>query len=188
MKNRNALWIALLGATLTAALSAGVAWSDDDYRKFKKGLRGAPEVAKAENQAYVKECGSCHFAYQPGFLPSKSWIKLMAGLADHFGDNAELAPEDQKALTEYLVANSAEKSGQKAAVKTMKSIGDVQPPTRITQTPYFVHEHREIPRKLYKDNPKVKSLSHCNRCHVNAGEGSFNEHDVNIPGVGRWDD
>jgi hypothetical protein len=56
------------------------------------------------------------------------------------------------------------------------------------QAPRLRHEHREIPQKLYKDNPKVKSLSYCNRCHANAGEGSFNEHEVNIPGVGRWDD
>lgn len=188
MGNRNLLWVAVLGAALAAALFTGIAWSDDDYRKFKKGLRGALEVAKADNPAYVKECGSCHFAYQPGLLPSKSWEMLMAGLADHFGDNAELAPDDQKNLAAYLTANSADKANQKAAVKTMKSIKGGQPPLRITQTPYFVHEHREIPQKLYKDNPKVKSLSHCNRCHVNAGEGSFNEHEVNIPGVGKWED
>lgn len=188
MRNRNVLWIAVLGATLTGAIFAGSAWSDGDYRKFKKGLRGGPDVARADNPAYVKECGSCHFAYQPGLLPSKSWELVMAGLADHFGDNAELAPEDQKALTAYLTANSADTANQKTAVKTMKSLKGAPQTLRITQSPYFVHEHGKIPQKLYKDNPKVKSLSYCNRCHVNAGEGSFNEHEVNIPGVGRWED
>lgn len=187
MKSRNVLWFALLGVSLTAALFAGIAWSDDDG-KLKKGLRGASDVARADNPVYVKECGSCHFPYQPGLLPSKSWERLMSNLADHFGDNAELAPEDQTALTGYLTANSADKSNQKASVKIMKSIKGGQQTLRITQTPYFIHEHREIPQKLYKDNPEVKSLSYCNRCHVKAGEGSFNEHEVNIPGVGRWED
>lgn len=187
MKKRNVPWFALLGMSLTAALFAGIAWSDDDG-KLKKGLKGAPDVAKADNPAYVKECGSCHFPYQPGLLPSKSWERLMANLADHFGDNAELAPEDQSALTAYLTAKSADKSNQKASVKIMKSVNGGQQTLRITRTPYFIHEHREIPQKLYKDNPKVKSLSHCDRCHVNAAEGSFNEHEVNIPDVGRWDD
>lgn len=156
-------------------------------RSFKQKLKGSPDMTKAANPAYVKECGSCHFAYQPGFLPSESWVKLMAGLADHFGDNAELSPEDQKAITEYLTANSAEKSRVKASVKIIRSLGGAKP-LRITETPYFIHEHREIPVKLYKENEKVKSLSHCNRCHVSAAEGSFNEHEVNIPGVGRWED
>jgi len=37
-------------------------------------------------------------------------------------------------------------------------------------------------------NPTVKSISQCDACHTDAERGTFNEHDINIPGYGRWDD
>ena len=61
-------------------------------------------------------------------------------------------------------------------------------PLRITELPYFVHEHDEIPARLIADNDKVESLSQCNACHRGAERGQFDEDDVVIPGFGRWDD
>src|SRR5512143_40598 len=69
------------------------------------GLKGAG-VAPVSNALYAKACGACHFAYPPGLLPARSWERLTANLSDHFGGNAELAPEDLKALTDYLVNNA----------------------------------------------------------------------------------
>jgi hypothetical protein len=63
-----------------------------------------------------------------------------------------------------------------------------QPPLRITWLPYFVHEYREIPRRLVQNNPKVTSFSHCDACHIQAKEGIYNEHQVNIPNFSRLDD
>lgn len=163
---------------------------DNDGRWFfgsRDGWKGSADVARAENQLYLKECGACHFAYQPGLLPARSWEKMMNGLEDHFGDNAELLPEDRQAIMNYLLVNSADKSDYKASIKIIRSLRG-QAPLRISETPYFAHEHREIPRRAWADNAKVKSLSHCDRCHTNAREGDFNEHQVNIPGFGRWED
>ncbi len=146
------------------------------------------EVMPVANDLYAKECGACHLAYPPGLLPARSWEKLMNGLSDHFGDNAELAAEDQNALTDYLVKNAADRSGQKRSVKIIRSLKNEETPLRITQVPYIVHKHHEIPSRMIQDNPKVKSLSRCNACHTRAEAGSFNEHDVSIPGYGGWDD
>lgn len=166
---------------------------DDDNRKGgffggKNRYGGKADVATVTDVLYKKECGSCHFAYQPGLLPSRSWEKMMAGLEDHFGDNAELPDENQSAITRYLVLNSADRSNYKTSIKILRSLRGAGYPIRISDTPYFVHEHDEIPVRVWKDNPKVKSLSYCDRCHVNADAGSFNEHDVTIPGFGKWED
>ncbi|MBI4665538.1 MAG: diheme cytochrome c [Nitrospinae bacterium] len=163
---------------------------DDGHGPFetRKNMRGAHDVARTTSGLYKRECGSCHFAYQPGLLPVESWRKVMDGLTDHFGEDAELPPEEAKAIMKYLADNASDKSEYKTSVRITKSLRGKEPLLRISQTPYFTHEHDEIPRKFYSPGTKVKSLSHCNRCHVQADEGSYNEHEVNIPGVGRWDD
>jgi hypothetical protein len=146
------------------------------------------DVAPVNNKLYAEECGSCHFAYQPGLLPARSWQKMMSRLEDHFGENAELDPASQKALTEYLVTNAAEYSGYKRPRKILASIGEQEAPLRISKTRYFQRKHHELPASLVKENPKVGSFSACAACHRNANKGSYNEHEIHIPGYGRWDD
>jgi len=135
------------------------------------------------NPLYIDECGSCHMAYPPQLLPSASWRKIMQGLDDHFGENAEVDASARKVLDTYLV----ETSGSSAYHKLFRNLGD-QTPLRITELPYFVHEHDEIPSRFIQANDKVSALSQCNACHQNAERGQFDEDDVIIPGVGRWDD
>ncbi len=38
------------------------------------------------------------------------------------------------------------------------------------------------------DNTELGSWSKCDGCHSKADTGSYNEHEVSIPGIGRWDD
>ena len=45
-------------------------------------------VKPVNSKLYIKECGSCHFAFQPGLLPEKSWVKIMNNLENHFGTDA----------------------------------------------------------------------------------------------------
>jgi len=162
-----------------------VSFSDEDeYRFWQK----KPGVKQVTNALYQEECGSCHFAYQPGLLPSGSWRKIMMSLDNHFNDNAELDKTDTQLILRYLTKNSADKSSFRRSRKIMKSLRDGQLPIRITKIPYFVHEHDEIPSRLVKNNAKVASLSHCNTCHQTANSGSFSERDIVIPGYGRWDD
>jgi len=169
------------GAALV--LGSSMASADDDWGWSKRG----PDVAPVKNELYKSECGTCHFAYQPGLLPAKSWQKLMGSLSDHFGENAELDSATQQQLTDYLVKGAAENSDTYRSKRIVRSLGtDV--PLRITDVPYIRYKHNEIPARLIKGNTGVRSLSNCAACHTQAEKGSFAEREIRIPGVGRWED
>jgi hypothetical protein len=146
------------------------------------------DVAPVNNKTYQEECGSCHFAYQPGLLPARSWEKLMGDLENHFDENAELDKPVQTELTKYLVINAADQAKFKRSRAIINSLGKNDVPLRITETPYFIRKHDEIPRRMVQDNPKLGSFSKCAACHSNAKKGSYDEHQVVIPGVGKWED
>lgn len=147
------------------------------------------DVAAVDNPKYAKECGSCHFAYQPGLLPERSWRKLMEKLNDHFGESAEVPDADRQELTDYLVKNSAERANYKRSTQFLRSIAKSDTPLRITKVPYFVKEHSEVANKVRgNDKIKIKSLSQCELCHQKAGDGSYAEGEINVPGIGRWED
>lgn len=149
---------------------------------------GRPTVAPVNNPQYAAECGSCHMAYPPGLLPARSWQKIMAGLVDHFGENAELAPDVAKALSDYLIGNAADHSTALRSERITRTLRPDQVPLRITRLPFFAREHREIPARVSTGNPKVKSMSNCNACHTRAAAGSFSEREIRIPGFPRWED
>jgi len=145
-------------------------------------------VAPVTNQLYAKECSECHFAYQPGLLPARSWEKLMSNLNDHFGDNAELSPANTKILSKYLNDNAAETSNHKRSIKISRSISKSETPLRITDVGYIKRKHRELSRRHVDDNPEVGKLNKCEACHTRISEGSFSEREIKIPGFGLWED
>lgn len=185
---KKTIWTLVAAGVLTGG--AGLVFGDDDGdRSGRKMLRESRlDVAPVTNAVYKEECGSCHFAYQPGLLPARSWKKVMAGLDQHFGDVAEVEPDVGKALTEYLVQNGADHAQYKRSVKIMNSLAAKDAPLRVSETPYFTRKHRELSRKMVQDNPKVKSWARCEVCHQRADEGSYNEGEIIIPGYGRWED
>ena len=140
-------------------------------------------IATTMKPLYAEECGSCHMPYPAMLLPRQSWRKIMAGLEDHFGENAEFDAATHREIEDFLVAES----GRASYRKLFRNLRDAAP-LRITGLPYFVHEHDEIPARLVAGNERVKSLSQCNACHLEAERGRFDEDDVVIPGFGRWDD
>ena len=162
-----------------------IVFSDDDRREYRQRSVG---VAAVSSLIYKEECGSCHMAYQPGLLPTRSWVKIMTGLEEHFGDNAELDAEALKNITNFLVSNSADNSDYRRSRKIMRSLDSNDAPIRISETPYIKRKHDEIPNKMIKYNKKVNSLANCSACHSKAVQGLYDEHGVNIPGYGRWDD
>jgi hypothetical protein len=164
----------------------GAVLGDDDEGEHRG--RSGPDVTPVSNDLYAKECGACHYAYPPGLLPARSWQKLMANLSDHFGENAELAPEDLRTLTDYMVNNAADKANTRLSARIARSLPSGEAPLRISEVRYIAHEHDELPARMVTENPQVKSLSQCNACHRRADAGSFNEHDIDIPGYGRWED
>lgn len=185
-----------LGALLLLFFTGGgvvlgvQATTADTGKRASHADRARPgrDVAQVNNPLYDKECGSCHFAYQPGWLPERSWDKIMTGLKDHFGENAELAADPQRQLTDWLRTQAAEGTQGGQASRMVRSIRADESPLRITDIPYFRHEHRKLPARAWKENPKVRSLSRCETCHVQAAAGSFDEHEVRIPDFGVWKD
>ena len=167
-----------------------IVWGDSDFSwgEMEEYKHKSTGVAVIDSPLYKEECGSCHMAYPAGLLPAKSWSKLMSELDNHFGDNAELDAELSRSISEYLLSNSADKSNYRRSIKFNKSIKSGDVPVRITATPYFRHKHDEVPDRLVSANPKVRSFSQCNACHAKAEQGSFSEHDISIPGYGKWDD
>lgn len=167
----------------------GILWASalfaGDWTEIFERKNGIEPVT---NTAYNKACGDCHFAYQPGWLPARSWEKMMEPkeLENHFGDNAEMEEDERLEMLKFLVENSAETSRYKRSKKILASIKEGESPLRISETRYLARKHEKIPQKLIKQE-KVKSLAHCNRCHEGADKGNFDDDDVIIPNYGRWD-
>jgi hypothetical protein len=178
MKSKTFIFPTALGLMLMTF--SGVTVAEGFFGGLFNGKR-APGVAPVENQTYIEECGGCHFPYQPGLLPARSWEKIMSSLDDHFGENAELDAKVLKDLTQYAITNAADHSNFKRSVKIMRSLSASETPLRITKTPYIMNKHDELSADEVTGNPKVRSLSNCQACHGKPETGSFSEHDVRIP-------
>ena len=173
-------------------LGLGLMASEREYEaehEFEHGaMFAAQPVGDATSALYQQECGSCHLAYPPLLLPTASWRAVMADLADHFGDNAELDAATTSAITDFLARNAADKAQGDYAKRTWRATRGLPPGMRITQTDYFRGQHHEIPAGMVIGNPQVVSFSRCEACHTRAAAGSFYEHEVRIPGYGRFED
>ncbi|MFY9142480.1 diheme cytochrome c [Sulfuricurvum sp.] len=175
----------LLNLSVAALILAGGAYlyADDD---FEEGEHHSSSVVakpmskqeKATVALYTKECGSCHFAYQPEFLPKRSWDKTMNTLENHFGTNATLDPADHKTIQGYLSTHAAK-------YDRMTGMGG-EIAMRISETPNFKREHREIPKKMVTQ-AEVKSFANCAACHTKAASGSYREREIRIPNYGSWE-
>lgn len=180
MKNVLNLSVAVL------LLAGGIYLYADDERGEKERdhrssfpVKALSKQEKAAVALYKNECGSCHFAYQPEFLPKRSWDKTMDTLENHFGTDATLDPADDKIIRNYLSANASKHDRMTGMGGTIA--------TRISETPNFVHEHREIPKKLVTQEA-VKSFANCASCHTKAASGSYREREIRIPNYGSWED
>lgn len=175
------LAIALLAST--ASVSAA-----ENFKDWLLTFDRQKGVAPVNDEVYNEECGACHFPYQPGWLPAASWKKLLSAdaLADHFGDSAEMDEKTRQHILDLAMNMSAEKSYYKRSKKTMASLKEGDAPLRITETPYIHDKHENLDSKLVKDNPKVKSLSFCSKCHQKAEKGVFDDDTVVIPGHGTY--
>lgn len=153
--------------------------AESAYRELNRRSTG---VAAIDNPLYKEECGSCHMAYPAGLLPAVSWEKIMAGLDNHFGDNAELDDETNRQLKSYLQENASDRAYYRRSRQFNDVDGLENARLRITESAYFRHEHDEIPARMVAENPQVNSFSHCNACHRQAEQGLFDEDDIRIPG------
>ena len=141
---------------IASTVGTGAALADDDS-------------FTATDPLWKAECGGCHLAFPPELLPASSWRTMMSGLDRHFGTDASLDPATAARITAFLEQNASRK-GKLASEKTL----------RITETRWFVHEHDEVPARVWKSE-KVKGASNCAACHVNAERGDYSEHSVRVP-------
>ncbi|TCJ15795.1 cytochrome C [Parasulfuritortus cantonensis] len=125
--------------------------------------------------AYQSECGSCHTPFPPGLLSAADWKATMAGLEDHFGTDASLDAKSAGAISAWLETNAS---------RRIQAAGK---PPRLTTTAWFKREHREVPTKAWQDS-RVKSAANCAACHRGADQGRYGEREIDIPGIGRWED
>lgn len=177
---------ALLAMALLA--SSGAALAEEGFWQWMGSFSRQKEVQPVDNKTYADECGSCHYAYPPGLLPSKSWAKLLdeKALSDHFGENATLDKATLKTIYDYAMDNAAEKSWYKRSRKIAVATED-ETPIRITEVRYIKRKHHDIPEKMVKGNKDVKSLSYCNACHTKADKGIFDGDTVSIPNYPDYD-
>ena len=126
--------------------------------------------APAGNDRWAAECGSCHMAYPPRFLPASAWRGIMQGLGTHFGVDASLDPAAAAEIGAFL---------EQHAGRNRRPQGHGEPP-RITETAWFRHEHGKVPDAAWK-HPDVKSAANCVACHTAADRGDFRERNIRIP-------
>lgn len=142
--------------------------------------------AMALDDAWLSECGACHVAYPPELLPAASWDRVMDGLSDHFGDNAELPTETAARIRRFLRAHAADARAMswgyddaheqpRRAART-----GFDTPMRITETRWFMHAHDEIRAQVWQ-RASVLTPANCAACHRGAEQGDFDEHRVRIP-------
>ena len=171
----------ILLAALAVSLAAGAA--DDRFDK-----KGSPDsmmgFLAARDAVYVKECGSCHFAYSPGLMPARSWMRVLERIEKHFGESVQLDPAARAKLLAYLTANAADVSPYEGSKIFMERVPASQTPYRLSNVLRFREYHTVIREVIStKTKVKVRTLTNCNACHQKADDGSFALTELYVPGL-----
>ncbi len=87
----------------------------------------------------------------------------MGGLADHFGENAELDDDSAGHISSYLSANALQ-MGKPTPMSEMLRNMPVDPPLRITDFPAFTAAHQIVGKQLDMDTFPEGFLSPCADC------------------------
>ena len=160
---------------------------DDEHgerrRSSGKGSKMSPVLASisAAPPEFEIECGSCHMAYQPELLPASSWGVIMAGLENHFGEDATSDLQTQQKILSHLNRFSAEKSDSRLSRrKIMRSLGN-KVYLRISEIPKLKREHSEHISTSVLKRPAIRSIANCAACHIPAAQGEYDEDYVRIP-------
>ena len=150
----------------------------------------AATVAAAESEAilpmpatplYLSECGSCHTAYAPAYLPASSWRRLMSELDRHFGDDASLNQADRELIAGQLQAMAMDSSRANRGIAARNgSQWAAESPLRISTSPFFRYMHDEVPNSIWQ-RPKIASKANCGACHSGADAGRYPEAEIQIP-------
>ena len=143
-------------------------------------LTGVPETrwrAVEYLPAYASNCADCHHAHHPSLRLAADWERIIAGLEDHFGEDATVGAKTEAEILAFLKANDASRFDTEAAVR----MGSVQTKDlRITSGEYWQMRHAGIPEAVFR-SPAVGSKANCNACHRDADTGRFDDAMIRIP-------
>lgn len=137
---------------------------------------------QTENATFYDKCSKCHKTYPPFMLPHDSWVRLMDGINNHFGEQItenNITKEEQNTIKEYLLSQSAETSTHKVAFKTLESLGDMRP-ISMSKVPYWREAHKNIEKSTFKSLP-IKDASNCFVCHPDFEYGILDNTRIHIP-------
>ena len=150
-----------------AALAAGLAMGTSSAGELRN------DVGTNDNPLYEKECGSCHFPYQAGWLPERSWRRLMGSLGSHFGENAEINAAARDSITADLASRAADHSSNQRSREIMSAIPPGDTPLSVTKVLYVGGIHGGFLDPNFKGKPEAKTLAQCSLCHPKAHRGGF---------------
>jgi hypothetical protein len=124
------------------------------------------------NDNVKTECGACHMAYQPGFLPARSWQAIMSDLSNHFGEDATITDTAVvKDITDYLVANAGDAGGKPN--RWIRRVAADETPLRITDLMGWRGAHGEVIGSAMM--AKAGTAANCVFCHKAAAAGIFGD-------------
>ena len=141
-----------------------------------KASKHAPKV---NNATYQKNCGTCHFVYQPGLLPANAWNTLLEKPDGHAGGALSFYNKTMSEIKNYLMQNSAENSGWEKSGKIISSTINANP-VRISEISYIKKKHREVSDRIFQRS-SIGSRGNCIACHKSAESGLYDEDEVVIP-------
>jgi len=152
------------------------------YETFLSKSRFEKQDFQAQNPLFYEKCSACHKLYPPFMLPQDSWVRLMDGLENHFGEqitDQNISRGEQMSIKAYLLRHSAESSTQKIAFKTLDSLGTMRP-ISMSKVPYWREVHKGIEKRVYQ-SLHVKDASNCFACHPDFEYGILDATRIHIP-------
>ena len=148
-------------------------------KRGHKGDKGYVGYKYSVPAKYKESCGDCHMAYPACLLPEASWRKILNEANNHFGAELSLDDAGKAWVSDYLLANAADRNGGKIGRKIMRHL-DSQTPERISTLPYIQRKHRKIDPAVFS-RPAIDGLKNCIACHRDAAKGNFDDDRVSIP-------
>jgi len=125
------------------------------------------------------ECGGCHEPYHPIVLTATGWRQMIAGLADHFGEDAALSPDTARTVEAALTQGGTAETSDREVAHWMRS-PDPAAPFAVTRSAGWQARHRALPETVFTGRA-VSGRGHCSACHADAQDGLFAPQAIHLP-------
>ena len=132
---------ALGAAGFAAIVLVGGAWLATTWGAPPSGWR--PLDQHPDRAVFEAECGACHTLYHPSLLSAPGWRLVMAGLEEHFGEDASLPAGPVDRITALLV-EQANGSWDTEAAKELRGQQDPAKPMATTGNRWWLGQHQGL--------------------------------------------